>query len=347
MVRDRTFELEGPSQAWRERAVEAPREQHRALIERARCLHQIEVGPRLAGVEPPERLRVVAWNTERLKHVEASADLLRSLEADVVLLSEVDLGMARSGNRRNAAELAALLGMTWVYGVEYVELGLGGGDEQREHAGAVNRHGLHGNAVLARLPLLEPQMLRLEADGAWFTGERKKQPRVGGRIGVAARVETSEGPIGVLATHLESQSDPKHRAGQMRVLLDGLEQIDPDIPWLIGGDLNTNTVHDKKRGWQQRAVAERSDRLIDPVAYEPLFEVAKRAGYAWRDANTLRVPTQRLHPGEAERPLARLDWFLARDLVCSEPATIAALDPDGLVLADHEPIAVTVRCAPG
>lgn len=45
------------------------------------------------------RFRVVAWNLERCKRLEASAELLESLRPDLVLLSEMDWGMARSGNR--------------------------------------------------------------------------------------------------------------------------------------------------------------------------------------------------------------------------------------------------------
>jgi endonuclease/exonuclease/phosphatase family metal-dependent hydrolase len=346
LVRSTTATLDGPSSAWREGALDQPPEDHGRLYDDAAALHALEIGPDDSDAELPERLRVVAWNAERLKRVEASADLLRHLDADVILLSEVDLGMARSGNRRNAADLATLLGMTWDYGVEFVELGIGDEDERREHRGQENAHGLHGGAILARLPIQEPAMIRLESDGAWFSGERKGERRVGGRIALTARIQTSRGPVGVVATHFESHSDPDHRAAQMRVLLDALDEIDPELPWLIGGDVNVNTVTLEERaepGWRDRVLADAPNRLLDPVPYEPLFEVARSEGYEWQDANTPGVPTQRLKPGEPDHPLGRIDWFFSRGLACSELATVPATDAEGAALSDHEILAVTVE----
>src|SRR5262245_58412698 len=88
-----------PGIAWREAALDADDHAHRRLFDEAACLHEIEVGGTAAILEAPRSLRVIAWNAERLKHVEASADLLVRAEPDVILLSEVDHGMARSGNR--------------------------------------------------------------------------------------------------------------------------------------------------------------------------------------------------------------------------------------------------------
>ncbi|NKB79971.1 hypothetical protein HED49_20590 [Ochrobactrum daejeonense] len=72
-----------------------------------------------------ETLLVAAWNAERLKYREASAERIQATGADIVLLSEADIGMARSGNRHTVADLARDLGMSYAYGVEFVEMGLG------------------------------------------------------------------------------------------------------------------------------------------------------------------------------------------------------------------------------
>ena len=53
---------------------------------------------------------MVAWNLERGVHLDAAIDILRERAVDVVLASELDVGMARSGNRHTAAELAGALG---------------------------------------------------------------------------------------------------------------------------------------------------------------------------------------------------------------------------------------------
>ncbi len=67
--------------------------------------------------KPPRRAaplsapaRVAFWNAERCKHVEASAALLAHVGADVNLLCEMDSGMARSGQRHTAREVAGRLG---------------------------------------------------------------------------------------------------------------------------------------------------------------------------------------------------------------------------------------------
>lgn len=349
LIRTTTPALSGPDLAWRRAAPGGAPEQHDRLCAEAAALHAIELGPPPgATLPPPEKLRVVAWNTEYLKHVERSADRLRALEPDLVLLSEVDLGMARSGNRHTAADLARLLNMTWVFAAEFVELGSADTGQER---GAQDAHGLHGNAVLSRLPLLDPVLIRFASDGRWFTGRLKGERRLGGRIALAARVATRRGPVGLAATHFESYGDPNERAAAMRTLLDTLDGIDPALPWLVGGDLNTNTVSLAQRlepGWRQRVAAEAPGRLLDPVSYEPLFREAEARGYGWRSANTPNVATQRLHEDEPERPLGRLDWFFARGLACTDPATIPALDRTGRILSDHEPIAVTVeRRQPG
>src|SRR5581483_956456 len=79
-------------------APETPAEHDRLAAEIA-ALSAIEYRAPPAAAEPGKSLRLAAWNAERLKYGPASAALLDEMGADVVLLSEADLGMARSGNR--------------------------------------------------------------------------------------------------------------------------------------------------------------------------------------------------------------------------------------------------------
>jgi hypothetical protein len=90
-------------------------------------------------------LRIAALNAERLADRAAVRGLMTRAGAHATLLSEVDLGMARSGNVHNLRELTAGSGEGYLYGVEFVELDLGSEDEIRRHAGARNAAGLHGN----------------------------------------------------------------------------------------------------------------------------------------------------------------------------------------------------------
>src|SRR4051794_40177411 len=82
------------------------------------ALQEIELGGEPAA-ETAERVRVAVWNVERLRAVEAVADILLGEGADVALLSEVDKGMVRSGNCDCLADLAARLGHHRAYAVEF------------------------------------------------------------------------------------------------------------------------------------------------------------------------------------------------------------------------------------
>ena len=282
------------------------------------------------------------WNVERGKYLEPAAQLLGGLDAAAILLCELDLGMARSGQAHTTRELAAHLCMGYAFGVEFLELGLGDAWEQTWHAGRVNQAGLHGAAILSRSPLEHPALIRLEADGHWFDGANGER-RVGGRMAMVATLQIDGQPVTLACVHFESHSDPEDRAGQLRRLLDALARYGGDQPVVIGGDLNTSTL---ARGWARGSGAKPVmpvARLLDPVPYEPLFEVAAAAGYDWRACNAPGVPTQRTRPdGTPAPPLGKLDWFLTRGLEVVDARTIPAVDDAGRALSDHEVLSVTI-----
>jgi len=74
---------------------------------------------------------------------------------------QLDIGMARSGNRHTVAELAVALGMGYAYGIEFIELGLGDEREEEWHKDERNAAGFHGNAILSRYPLNDFALIRL------------------------------------------------------------------------------------------------------------------------------------------------------------------------------------------
>ena len=278
--------------------------------------------------------------------MEESAALLAAAGADVVLLVEVDVGMARSGNRHTVRDLAGRLGTGWCFAVEFVELDLGDARERAWHAGSNNAAGLHGAAILSRLPLERPALVRLETSGRWFDG-RFGERRVGGRMALLAEVRTSRGPVLVAAVHLESRTDPADRLASTRCLLDTIDAHAPGRPVLIGGDLNSSTFDlETKRDVEAVASALTADPdgLVRPEPYEPLFAHAAARGYAWRDCNLEGVATQRTRPdGTPRPPLGKIDWLLARGLRCRDPRVLPAVDARGTAISDHEALAVTVE----
>jgi endonuclease/exonuclease/phosphatase family metal-dependent hydrolase len=309
-------------------------------------LHEIEVrGPPGSPARLQGAARILFWNAERGKFLDPAARLLGRLDAAALLLCELDLGMARSGQAHTARELADRLGMGYAFGVEFLELGLGDTFEQAWHAGQVNQAGLHGGAILSRSPLERPALVRLECDGNWFDGAHGER-RVGGRMAMVATLRIGGRPVTLAAVHFESHSDPEGRAGQLRRLLVALDRYGADQPVVIGGDLNTSTL---ARGWARGSGAKPvlpEARRLDPVPFEPLFEVAAAAGYDWRACNALGVPTERTRPdGTPAPPLGKIDWFLARGLAVADPRTIAAVDDAGVALSDHEVLAVTIGSA--
>jgi hypothetical protein len=291
-------------------------------------------------------LRVVTWNAERCKALSPSARMLAATGADLFLLSEMDLGMARSSQLHTPRELARRLGCGYVFGVEFLELDLGGRDERERHAGQENRVGYHGGAILSRGPLRRPAVARLETDGDWFDGERGER-RVGGRIAVLASLRLAGTDVTLASVHLESHSGPAKRAEQLARLLSILDDYAPGAPALIGGDLNTHTLslEHEDRDQLRQALLEDPERFQRPVPHEPLFDVAERAGYDWRHCNRLEDSTERRRePAPSARGIFKLDWYLTRGLSSREPEVVAAVDPDsGAALSDHEAIALRIE----
>ena len=321
---------------------------HARVLQTTEALHRIEMGPPSAPLAvPADSLRIAFWNAERCKYLDDSADLLARAEAGVTLLSEMDLGMARSGQIHTTRQLAGRIGQGYVFAVEYLELGLGDVRERAWHAGSENLHGLHGAAIVSPHELARPALIRLEESGGWFDGSRDER-RVGGRMAVAATVSIGDIDMAVVSVHLESHSDPSHRAEQMRVLLYAVERYAPHVPAIIGGDFNTNSVSQARLKTPEDKVAlaaETPDRFVDPVRFEPLFQVAAAAGYEWSACNAPGA-TQRTRPdGTPEAPLGRLDWFFTRGLAARDPATLVATAATGNVISDHDLLLTTVSPA--
>jgi endonuclease/exonuclease/phosphatase family metal-dependent hydrolase len=120
---------------------------------------------RCENVRPRLRsfLRVVEWNIERGSRLEGITEVLNNHPvlkfADLLLINELDEGMLRSGNINVALELGRTLSADAVFGVEYLELTRGTGDEMM--LAGENTTALHGNAILSRHAFANPQVTRL------------------------------------------------------------------------------------------------------------------------------------------------------------------------------------------
>ncbi|MBM1170923.1 endonuclease/exonuclease/phosphatase family protein [Microvirga arabica] len=310
---------------------------HGSLLERIPALHAVEQSPPANPLPWPGSLRIAAFNAQRLKDRRAARRLMEQAGAQVTLLSEADVGMARSGNAHTVRDLTAGSGEGYLYGVEFVELDLGSADEVEQCAGQSNAHGLHGNAIVAGLALERPWLIPLEENGLWFPGINGFQRRIGGRMALAVRVAQAPRPLWIVSTHLESKTDPADRQAQIQALLRALEVIAPGEACVIGGDFNTKAL---PRGEDERHL------LLDaPERTEPLFADLRDAGFEWQHAN-LALPTQTTGPtNKHEPPFGKLDWLVVRGLEAGNPQVIPAVDEQGSAVSDHEMIAVDVRIA--
>ncbi|MDO6584700.1 endonuclease/exonuclease/phosphatase family protein [Salipiger sp. 1_MG-2023] len=319
------------SDAERAQLLSAPRnaEAHRELMAQVPAMRMVQTGGSAHPGPLPATLSVVAWNVERCLFPEASAEHLRPLAPDVVLLSEVDHGMARSKQRHTTAAMAEALDMTYAYGVEFHELDLGGPTERAFCEDDFNACGWHGNAILSKVPFERVTLIRLDDHGHWYStdvGADPEQPRLGGRMALAAVLATEAGPVCVVSTHLESNADGAHRAGQMQILLDGIDGFAPGIPVLIGGDLNTGNHVPPDFDWRG----------------EPLFDLARQRGYSWdftADGMTTRPSLISPHPGR----VMKLDWFAGRGFAPLDRKVIASVSGDGTPLSDHDAVWCQLR----
>jgi endonuclease/exonuclease/phosphatase family metal-dependent hydrolase len=195
----------------------------------AKDIHRVAGAPRRvapAASYNREPLRVVSWNIERGVHFDRVATTLRSFDADVILLQEVDRFCARSGSRDVASELAVSLGMNWVTAGEFQEVG----------EGRPGRAAITGQAVLSRYPIIDTSVIVFK-EQAWFRWHFSPvQPRRGGRI--ALKVRTA-GAL-VYNIHVESGGSDALRQRELdEVVADAAREHDPRI--VIAGDFNNSS----------------------------------------------------------------------------------------------------------
>ncbi len=169
--------------------------------------------------------------------VERFASAVKTLDADVLALQEVDRNQPRSANadltavaaeamgaveHRFVAALAGSPGATWMAAT---------GDEQPDSAA-------YGIALLSRLPVSSWEVVRLASTPTrvprWFRGSRRPVlVRDEPRVAVAARIDVPGGEVTVVNTHLSFVDWwGRHQLRTVMKSVDGVE------PLLLVGDLN-------------------------------------------------------------------------------------------------------------
>ena len=318
----------------------------------------------------PARIRVVHWNLEHGNRFDEITHALTThpdlIHADLVSLNEVDLGMARSGNRDIAAELGQRLGLHAAWAAMFLESTRGRDDDQVGAVDEDHQESWFVLSLLSRWPIVSARCVPLPGPEAMqFDRERM----MGRYVALVCEIAHPVKPFIAVTVHLEVHRSRAHRAVQMRMLLEALD--DSLSPVVLAGDWNTHTFDRGRRRTVARAawalvthptpvLSQRLQRPDRGAHREPLFDSLQRAGFAWEpyvdEAPTLQLRFSRLGEvhalpwpfrtlatrglGGAERRVRlRLDWIAARGFrdELGSGRTITGLDGPGLA-SDHAPI---------
>ena len=298
---------------------------HDAMLNSLPCMNAVRTGGDASEAGPLSfPFTVAAWNLERCLFPEEAAAKLKATGAPLVLLSEMDDGMARTEQRDPTAIIAGELGMNYAYGVEFLELSLGSEIERSFCKDDFNEKGFHGNALMASTALKDVFLFRLPGEAIWFR-DSNEQPRVGERCAIGGIVETEAGPFVAVSVHLESVATVAYRERQMAALITAVEAYAPGLPILIGGDLNTGN----HTGGDFRT--------------DTLFAIAAARGFERHGGPLDQTSTRPSLITRFPDRTMKLDWFLSRGLKIGESHLVSSLNADGKPLSDHDMIVCTIE----
>lgn len=333
-------------------------------------------------VQPPATaggtdITALAWNLERGIQFDGIANALATHPAltnkDVLMLPELDHGMARSGNRFVATELAKRLGLNYAFAPVYIALQKGSGVEAQMEG--ENTLSIHGLAMMSPWPMTNVHAVPLPngKDKMWG-----KEKRLGWLRALIADIEHPAGTFRAVTVHLDVHCSREHRRRQMNIILDHLDTL-PPLPTIIGGDWNTTTFNAQTAthailGYWRRVmmgvknVAKNHFPHPDRYFEKGLFTDLGSRGFQYKAFNEPGVGTLHYHVESIEKNTnlrdwvpewcfkfifwaagrvgggvsVRLDWFAGKGIALAQgtsPQTICGLVNDsGEPLSDHDAI---------
>jgi endonuclease/exonuclease/phosphatase family metal-dependent hydrolase len=228
---------------WREDEPDVRRERLCGAGEGVRIVCELEgasFAP--AGLPPKDELVVLAYNLERGLQAEGQVAALLADESipepDLVLISEADRGCTRTGYGDITRMWAKVLRMNYIYGAEFVELPRIWGPAGGRMCGRCE----HGNAILSRYPLGNARLIRHASNISWASWWQRLfrigEPRLGGRMAVAADMKVGNRILRVYSVHFESKGgNEPFRGAQAAELADDAKSAREGS--IIGGDMNS------------------------------------------------------------------------------------------------------------
>lgn len=205
----------------------------------------------------PIRLRALCYNIHHAEGIDRKLDLNRiaqvilSVDPDIVALQEVDQNVKRTGHVDQPAELAKLTMMNVVFGAN-IEL----------------QGGHYGNAVLSKLPISRHTNHMLPNVNH---GEQR------GVLIAELMIAEKKQPLTLLATHLDHRPSDQERVQSAKTINELIKQ---PAPALLMGDLNdvvgSDTLMLLDSAWQRTnrsplptVPVGQPRRQIDFILYQP------------------------------------------------------------------------------
>jgi endonuclease/exonuclease/phosphatase family metal-dependent hydrolase len=333
-------------------------------------------------IQNPKCIRALAWNIERGNIFEGIVDALQHhdelKDKDLLLLTELDYGMARSGNRFVAREIAERLNLNYAFAPVYIALQKGSGIESESEG--ENTKSIHGLAMFSKWPMKNAHAIPLPngKDKMWG-----KEKRLGYLRALIADIRHPAGEFRAVTIHLDAHCSRAHRHRQMKIILDHLDTLSP-LPTLLGGDWNTTTFNAQSArrailGYWRRVMMGVKNVVTNhyphPDRYfeKRLFGELESRGYEYKSLNEVGAGTIHYDVTSIEkntnlrdwvpewcfpfifwaanrvggRVSGRLDWFAGKGIDIApgtEPRTVGDLvDDAGTPLSDHD--AITLKFA--
>ena len=326
-----------------------------------------------------DKVKALAWNIERGCVFEGIINALKNHEdlnnKDLLLLTELDYGMARSANRFVAQEIAKELKLNYAFAPVYIALQKGSGVESQ--TAGENTKSIHGLAMFSRFPMKNTHAVPLPngKDKMWG-----KEKRLGYLRALIADIQHLAGEFRAVTVHLDAHCSRAHRQKQIKIILDHLDTL-PPLPTILGGDWNTTTFNSQSSTrailgyWRRVFMGPKNvakNHLPNPERYfeRNLFNSLEKRGYEFRSLNNVGTGTLHYQIDSIEKNTnlrdwvpewcfpfifwaagrvggsvsGRLDWFAGKQIALAEgsmPKTIGNLvDTEGIPLSDHDAISL-------
>ena len=185
--------------------------------------------------KPPQSLRIAIYNLahgrgatggnwsgtrqDRVSRIDAISDFIKSLNADIVVLNEVDFNCTWSGHQNQAEAIALRAG--YAHRVE----------QRNTNFHFIYGSWQYGNAILSRFPITDVELADFPAYRNW------ERWLLGSKVGAVATLQiSSRQQLRVLGIHLEHRDETTRCRAANRIAELAIRST---VPMVLAGDFNS------------------------------------------------------------------------------------------------------------